>query len=80
VNQTQSIIVYHNPAQQAFWEGGYAVPIGAGLGVGFLLFLALMWVAGKVSRGWRGPSDLTMAGAAIASLGVGFLVFNYLML
>lgn len=27
MNQTQSIIVYRNPIEAAFWEGGFALPV-----------------------------------------------------
>ena len=36
MNQTQSIIVYRNPLEAAFWEGGYAFPM--------MVFIVLMFV------------------------------------
>lgn len=78
MSQTQSIIVYRNPAEAAFWEGGYLVPLVGGLGAGFLFFLALMWIAGKVSRDWRGPSNFVTGAAGVASVCVGALVFHWL--
>ena len=61
-----------------FWEGGYAVPLFAGLAAGFLVFLALMSIAQKFSKKWQGPSNLTTGAAAIASLCAAGLVFKYL--
>lgn len=77
---TQSIIVYRNPVEAAFWESGMIVPLGGGLGVGFIVFLLLMWIAQKVSRDWRGPSNLATGAAAVVSLCVGALTFHWLML
>lgn len=35
---TQSIIVYRNPAEQAFWESGLLVPISGGIAAGLIAF------------------------------------------
>lgn len=75
---TQSIIVYRNPAEVAFWESGMIVPLGGGLGAGFITFLILMWIAQKVSRDWRGPSNFVTGAAAVASICVGALAFHWL--
>lgn len=77
MNTTHSIIVYRNPAEAALWESGMVFPLGASLGAGFFLFLALMWVAGKFST-WRGPGNLVVGAAGIASLAAAVLVFNWL--
>lgn len=78
MNQPEIVIVTASPAQYAFWYSGYGIPLIGGLGVGTLCFLALMWIAGKVSRDWRGPGNLTIGIAAAVSICVGFLVFNHL--
>lgn len=80
MNQNQSIIVYHNPLQQAFWESDMLIPLLGGLGSGFLLFVVLMWIAGKVSGDWRGPNNTATGSAAVASIVAGVLVFKWLML
>jgi hypothetical protein len=52
--QTQSIIVYRNPAEQAFWESGMIVPLGAGA----LMFLFVMMGMDQLislKYGWRKP-------------------------
>lgn len=76
---TQSIIVYRNPIEAAFWESGMLLPLMGGLGVGFIVFLLLMWIAGKVSRDWRGPPNWMTASAGVVSVIAGFLVFHNLM-
>ncbi len=78
MNQTQSVIVYRNRAEHDFWEGGYFIPLVGGLGAGLITMLILSWIAGKLSRDWRGPSGLVVGGACITSVGVGILVFKYL--
>jgi len=75
---TQSIIVYRNPVEAAFWESGIIVPLGGGLGTGFIVFLLLTALAKKVSRDWRGPSNLAMGAAAVVALIAGGLVFHWL--
>ena len=35
---TQSIIVYRNPMEQAFWESGMLIPLAGGCVVGLILF------------------------------------------
>lgn len=55
------------------------VPLGGGLGVGFIVFLLLMWIAEKVSHDWRGPSNFVTGAAAVVFLCVGALTFHWLM-
>lgn len=50
---SDSIIVYRNPAEQAFWEGGYLIPIIGGIGVGLVVFLALNFLAEKLNLSHR---------------------------
>lgn len=76
---TQSIIVYRNPVEAAFWESGIIVPLGGALGTGFIVFLLLMWVAQKVSRRWQGPPDWMTISAAILSIAAGISAFTLLM-
>ena len=38
---TQSIIVYRNPMEQAFWESGLLLPLVAGSLAGFISFLLI---------------------------------------
>lgn len=75
---TQSIIVYRNPAEAAFWESGMLIPLVGGLGVGFILFLVLMKIATKVSRDWRGPSNFVTGAAAVVSICAGVLTLLWL--
>lgn len=80
MSNTQSIIVYRNPAEAAFWESGMLIPLIGGLGTGFLVFIVLAAIAKKLSRDWRGPSNLALGAAGIASVAAGLLAFNWLML
>lgn len=45
--QTQSIIVYRNPAEQMLWEGGYLFPVIV-TGVAFIVLA--MWVSLLVDK------------------------------
>jgi hypothetical protein len=69
--QTQSIIVYRNPMEQAFWEGtmnfGNLIPMLAGM----LVFLALVVGLSHIIQkkfGWRPPqwTQYVMWGVSIA--------------
>jgi hypothetical protein len=75
---TQSIIVYRNPAEAMFWEGGYAFPLIGGLAVGLLLFVVLHWAAGKLTKNRFGPSDHVMFVIAVISIVAGGLTFHSL--
>lgn len=77
---TQRIIVYRNPLEAAFWESDMLVPLVGGMGTGLVLFLIIMMIAGRVTRKVGGPSDVTITGAALTSIFVGFAVLNHLML
>ncbi len=54
MNQTQSIIVYRNPLEQAFWEGGLGmeniIPIVAGAIVFIAVFLFIGNLISKILR------------------------------
>jgi len=78
MNQTQTVIVYRNRAEADFWEGGYFVPLVGGLVSGLVTMLILSWIAGKLSRDWRGPNGLVVGASCIASVCVGILTFKYL--
>lgn len=75
---TQTVIVYRNRAEHDFYESGMMIPLIGGLGVGLLTMLFLAWVAGKLSRDWRGPSGLVVGACCVASLVAGVLTFNWL--
>lgn len=74
---TQSIIVYRNPVEAAFWESGMIFPLMGGLGVGFIAFLILMRIA-EMTIGDHRINNLVIGGAAIASMCAGALTFHWL--
>ena len=45
---TQSIIVYRNPMEQAFWESGMMIPIVGGIAAGLVAFAAAYKLTGYV--------------------------------
>jgi hypothetical protein len=53
MNQTQSIIVYRNPLEQAFWEGATGeamIPVAGGL----FVFLLVAWsIATLINIRWK---------------------------
>lgn len=85
MNTTQSIIVYRNPAEAAFWESGLAFPLFGSL----LTFLVLTVVLGSVfenlarrflSRSqhyWTIRKYLSHAVVVVAVVSA-VVVFNYL--
>lgn len=77
MSSTQSIIVYHNPAQQAFWEGGYLIPIGGSLLAGMLLFIGLLTLAERFLGNSR-VNWFIMLASATASVSLAVLVFGWL--
>lgn len=80
----QSIIVYRNPAEAMFWEGGYAFPIFVGCAVGFVTFLMLHQLFVKFFPAKRSyfkqVSDVQMWIISILSLLAGFGVFHWMMI
>jgi hypothetical protein len=55
-DMTQSIIVYRNPIEAAFWEGDGAamlVPVGLGVIVFFVVFLTLNALVVERYTGWN---------------------------
>ncbi len=80
MSNTQSIIVYRNPAEAAFWESGMLIPLFGGLATGFLIFCVLAAVAKKFSGDWRGPSNMALGAAGVAAFAAGVLTFDWLML
>ena len=78
---TQSIIVYRNPVEAAFWESGLVIPIFAGCAVGFLTFIALYKIAEKFCPrryGFYNVPNYVTAAAGVFSTIIGFLVMNKL--
>ncbi len=81
MSNTQSIIVYTNPAQAAFWEGGYFIPLCGGLLVGALVFVALYAFAERLVRRIGGRvGGLAMGAAVVAGISAGVFTFSHLML
>jgi hypothetical protein len=66
----QSIIVYRNPLEAAFWESNALVPIMAGVLVFFVLFLSLMKLLDFGCRNYRisrfNPTYKRLTNAALA--------------
>lgn len=67
---TQSIIVYRNPAEAAFWESGMAFPMMVGLGVGFVA--AKLYE--RVSPRGRRAGEVAVAAAVIGVVGTMLLM------
>lgn len=74
-----SIIVYRNPAEAAFWEGGYLIPIFAGCGAGVAVFLICAFIldALQLSKRW---ATLLYQISGLVSIVVGFYVCNRMIL
>jgi hypothetical protein len=73
MGNTQSIIVYRNPVEQAFWEGAAGanfIPFLAGIIVFFAVFLALEWLVGLRWTMWNRPkiTNATLAIGALAGM------------
>lgn len=83
---TQSIIVYRNPVEQMFWEGGFAFPLFAGLAAGFLTFVLLIKIAEMLSNliARRHPplesNTWVVSLISIVSFGAGGAMFHWLMM
>ncbi len=76
---TQSIIVYRNPVEQAFWESNLLIPLGGGLLAFVIAVVALGWVVTQLRPymktrycNWLGNAMLVVAAI------IGVLAFNYL--
>lgn len=80
MSDPQTHIVYQNRVQYDFYESSMMIPLIGGLGVGFLMFLALMWLASKASSSWSGPSNIVTGAAAVVSLLPGAMAFHWMML
>jgi hypothetical protein len=70
-----SIIVYRNPIEAAFWESGMLIPIMVGCVAWFAVFLAsnqlaeLLWKQlRKNSRNWQMPVAITYGCMALACI------------
>lgn len=78
---TQTHIVYRNRMEHDFYESGMLVPLLGGLGVGLLVFLVLIAVAGKVlDKHFRMWANWMMGASAVVSLCVGWLVLKWLLI
>lgn len=64
----QSIIVYRNPIEAAFWESNMLIPLLGGMAAGVGLFLLMMWVAGKIYQRRYGPPDWVIWFSAAVSI------------
>lgn len=67
---TQSIIVYRNPIEAAFWESassGQIFPIVVGVIVFFVLFLALQYQVVERFTGWNSKYRTWGTYAALAA-------------
>lgn len=79
MSNVQSIIVYRNPIEAAFWESGLAFPVIAGTVVGVAVALALNFLFTAYNRRRRVPvpwgnaitqvqSNLLVAGSILATV------------
>lgn len=76
---TQSIIVYRNPVEAAFWESGMAFPLMSGLFVGFIVFVIGATILDKVTKkSWKKPVwwEASTWALAIASIALAVYVFH----
>jgi len=79
MNTTQSIILYRNPAEQMFWEGGYAFPLIASLATIVVVFLVLMKILEVTVGSWKVNTTALYSYTTLAvSLIAGVLVFIFL--
>ena len=77
----QSIIVYRNPLEQAFWEGlmgsPVIIPVFGSLCVGVLVLIMLYHLAEK-RCGWRGPGSFGTGCIWLAAAASVVITFNFL--
>ena len=82
MNQTQSIIVYRNPLEQQFWEGGgylIMIPVCGSLLAAALTFGVLTSFAQRLARRIPFALEAWVNGSIIvASLCVGALTWQWL--
>ena len=80
MNQTQSVIVYRNPAEQAFWESGVIIPLGGSLVVFLIVVMSLMRLVETKTRVFTSArKNSTISVFIIASI-MAIATFNYLMI
>lgn len=77
MSNTQAVVVY-TPVQDALYNGGMLIPLIGGLCAGLVVMLLLAWIAGKMSRSWRGPNGLVVGLCCVVSLVAGGAVFHWL--
>jgi hypothetical protein len=88
MNQTQSIIVYRNPVEQAFWEGltnsSAVMPVVFGIVAFFVSFLVLNKVFEATlllfkvklwSRGYNRATNVTLLVSAMIGIGTVYLTW-----
>jgi len=79
MNQTQSIIVYRNPMEQAMWEGLMSSSSLIPIMLGLVAFMVAMLVIARVSEriynyrqpNWMTPTMFVVSGA------IGIIVANF---
>ena len=82
---TQSIIVYRNPMEQAFWEGGYLIPIFGGCSVGLLAFALTYKITDKLlsrfrkNLSWHRQNVYATNTASVVGLAAGISTMLYLL-
>jgi hypothetical protein len=79
MNNTQSIIVYRNPVEQAFWESGDFVPIFSSIIAATVVFLALHALVQKIVKP-REVDQIELIFCAVVGGIVGAWVFSHLYL
>lgn len=79
MSQTQSVIVYRNPAEAAFWESGMAFPLMASLFVFLVVFLLLNTVFERQVRQSKNHNIFLVVFGIVASIS-SFTMFNVLMI
>lgn len=80
---TQSIIVYRNPAEQAFWESGMAFPLLCSLFAIVVTFLLVVTISEKVIshtklRHNRKSADVIITFAIVACAAAAYFTFTYM--
>jgi len=75
MNQTQSIIVYRNPLEQAFWESGLIVPLFMSLVAFVLSFYVITEVLSRAFKYNIKDGDVFAVG--LISFGIALFTFSH---